>query len=92
MGSEVRESYLLTWAVFSGSMSSGGGGKRAVLTAQKRHPLVQVSPAMHSNKLSHTACGSKPSHLHPAVQQYTQYMQYSLAQCNSCSAMPCSVT
>ncbi len=37
----------LTCAVFSGSMSSGGGGVRAVLTAQKRQPLVHVSPAMH---------------------------------------------
>jgi len=37
----------LTCAVFSGSMSSGGGGVRAVLTAQKRQPLVHVSPAIH---------------------------------------------
>ena len=37
----------LTCAVFSGSMSSGGGGVRAVLTAQKRQPLVHVSPALH---------------------------------------------
>lgn len=34
-----------TLAVFSGSSSSGGGGVRAVLTAQKRQPRVHVSPA-----------------------------------------------
>ena len=34
-----------TLAVFSGSSSSGGGGVRAVLMAQKRQPRVQVSPA-----------------------------------------------
>ena len=33
-----------TRAVCSGSSSSGGGGVRAVLTAQKRHPRVHVSP------------------------------------------------
>ncbi len=32
-------------AVFAGSLGSGGGGVRAVLTAQKRQPRVQVSPS-----------------------------------------------
>lgn len=33
-----------TVAVLIGSSGSGGGGVRAVLIAQKRHPLVHVSP------------------------------------------------
>ena len=33
-----------TLAVFSGSSGSSGGGAREVLTAQKRHPRVHVSP------------------------------------------------
>ena len=32
-------------AVFSGSSGSAGGGVRAVLTAQKRQPRVQMSPS-----------------------------------------------
>ena len=35
-----------TCAVFSGSMSSGGGGVRDVFTAQNLQPLVQVSPTI----------------------------------------------
>lgn len=31
-------------AVFLGSLGSRAGGRRAVLTEQKRQPLVQVSP------------------------------------------------
>lgn len=31
-------------AVFCGSIGSGGAGFLLVLTAQNRHPLVQVSP------------------------------------------------
>lgn len=34
-----------TFAVFSGSSSSGGAGVRAVLMAQNWHPRVHVSPA-----------------------------------------------
>lgn len=57
----------LTRAVFSGSSSSGGGGVRAVLTAQKRHPRVHVSPGFRrhfSLQSSHTGTGShaEPRH------------------------------
>ena len=41
---EGREGTPPTLAVFSGSSGSRGGGAREVLTAQKRHPRVQVSP------------------------------------------------
>ena len=37
-------------------MSSGGGGKRAVLTAQKRHPRVQVSPGEMQHRLKYFVC------------------------------------
>lgn len=46
----------LTCAVFSGSMSSGGGGVRAVFTAQNRQPLVQVSPAFHRPLIVNDTC------------------------------------
>ena len=46
----------LTCAVFSGSMSSGGGGVCAVFTAQNRQPLVQVSPAAHKLFLVNHTC------------------------------------
>ena len=39
-----------TRAVCSGSSSSGGGGVRAVFTAQKRHPRVHVSPGPTSTR------------------------------------------
>ena len=34
----------IAFAVFSGSIGSGGAGVLLVLTAQKRHPRVHVSP------------------------------------------------
>lgn len=37
-----------TFAVFSGSMSSGGAGILAVLTAQNWQPRVHVSPARYA--------------------------------------------
>jgi len=53
-----RQAAGLTCAVFSGSMSSGGGGVRAVLTAQNRQPLVHVSPAVHDSDQVHPhSCG-----------------------------------
>ena len=56
----------LTCAVFSGSMSSGGGGVRAVLTAQKRQPLVHVSPAIHdfNNNNSNDSNNNNNNHIY----------------------------
>lgn len=34
----------MAFAVFTGSLGSGGGGVRDVFIEQNRHPLVQVSP------------------------------------------------
>jgi len=67
-GQGAREIYtyrLMASAVFQGSCSSGGGGSESVFTAQKRHPLVQVSPStmivpvppfQHSPMFGHCAC------------------------------------
>lgn len=61
----------LTCAVFSGSMSSGGGGVRAVFTAQNRQPLVQVSPAAHKRFIVNDTCICKHMyHMYHYIEHY----------------------
>jgi hypothetical protein len=71
-GAASRGRPARTRAVFSGSASSGGGGVRAVLTAQKRHPRVHVSPASPSSRwhILHRWLGTKATHPQVRSQAY----------------------
>ena len=71
-------------AVFSGSISSGGAGVAAVLTAQKRHPRVHVSPRImivavpvspfqHSPRFGHMAS----SHTVASLRSFRPLVRYS---------------